>query len=760
LNEGIRVLLSSNPHGRAIHRYSVCNPVVRPQAAKIAATHASGVLPIVTEPVRRLGRHLLSFANALLEFKLVSREKTHHAEKFSMLKTKNCLLIFRKTTFPKRSFQIWIAVLLLIPQASGSYLQEKLDSCQDFYQYACHSWIQANPIPADKARWNRFDEVMNHNHQILRALLETGVLNAHVGTSIEKPIDYYRSCMDEKEIEKQDMVAASSLLERIERIANREDLIGEIARLHTIGIPALFRFGPVEDLRNSTTIVAELDEGGLGLPERSYYTSNVPSSKDLLDAYRQHITRMLVLSGTDPDLAGTEALGVVEIETALATVSMDRAHRRDRTKRDHKLSLSEAKLIASGLDLKTYLRVVQAPAFQSLNVTNPEFFKKAGKLVSSVPLASWRAYLRWHLLQTLAPMLPSRFVKEDYDFEARILRGQREIAPRSVRCVELTEATLGDALGRLYAERSFRPEDKQRVLAMVLSIENAMEKEISELAWMSASTKTPTIKKLKAIKNYIGYPDKWQDYARLRIAPGEFLRNTIQVNKFEFDREIRKIGKPTDASEWEMTAAMVDARYRPAKNDITFTAGILQPPFYDSSAGEATNYGAIGSVIGHELTHGFDDQGRRFDEHGNLRDWWRADDNVRFVEQSACFVKQYGDFYLGSDLKTSGELTLGENIADNGGVRIAYRAFERFLAAKSLSEGEKLQMEQKFFLGWAQIWCENETPESVRVRASTDPHPPGRFRVNGTLSNIPEFQRAFGCRTEARMQRSDRCRVW
>jgi putative endopeptidase len=523
----------------------------------------------------------------------------------------------------------------------------------------------------------------------------------------------------------------------------------------------LFGFFPMADMHDATMTIANVDQGGLSLPDRDYYLKTDPKTMETREKYLAHVQKMFELLGEKPETAAAEAKTVLSVETELAKAAMDRTERRDPNKRDHKMSVAELQALAPNFEFTRYFAAVAAPKFEILNVGNPEYFKSINAVLNTIPVADWQAYLRWHLLRSSASMLPRPFVEEEFNFWRHYLAGQKEMEPRWKRCVASTDMLLGEALGQIYVDRTFGVGGKQRTLKMVEAIEKAMGDDIRTLPWMTDTTKQAAQGKLAKIANNIGYPDKWRDYSTVKVVRGDAVGNLRRAASFETQRQINKIGKPVDRKEWGMTPPTVNAYYRPSNNDINFPAGILQPPFFDSKIDDAVNFGAIGSVIGHELTHGFDDQGAKFDPVGNLSNWWSPQDLAEFQKRSDCIADEYSSFVAVADVHLNGRLTLGENSADNGGVRLSYMALQDRLKTNpqtSLIDG--FTPEQRFFLGYAQVWCQNVTPESSRMLAKTDPHSPGQYRVNGVVVNMPEFQKAFGCKAGQPMVSANACRTW
>jgi endothelin-converting enzyme/putative endopeptidase len=646
------------------------------------------------------------------------------------------------------------------PGFDVSAMDRAANPCTDFYQFACGGWVARNPVPPDQARWGRFDELQERNEMTLRSILEKAAAPAARDANTQKIGDYYASCMDEAAIDAKGIDPLEAELDRIGALHDKSALPDELARLHSLGANALFTFGSEQDFKDATQVIAVADQGGLGLPDRDYYLKDDAKSVELRNQYLAHVRRMLALTGESEQQAAEDAQAVMDIETALAKGSLDRVQRREPANMYHKMTKGELASLSPALDWNRYLVDVQAPPIISLNVTVPDFFKAADELVKSVDLARWKSYLRWQLVHASAPILPKRFIDENFAFYGRTLTGTKELRPRWKRCVQYTDNDLGFALGKPFVEDTFGADGKARALKMVAALEKALEREIRDLRWMTTATKKQALVKLEAIANKIGYPDTWRDYGRLEIVRGDALGNSQRANAFEFCRQLDKIGKPVERGEWDMTPPTVDAYYNPLMNDINFPAGILQPPFFDRTMDDAVNFGAIGAVIGHELTHGFDDEGRQFDAKGNLRDWWTETDAEEFQKRAECLVDEYSRFTAVDDLHLNGHLTLGENTADNGGVRIALMALVETLGGKRPAPIDGFSAEQRLFLAWGQIWCQNRTDEVARMLAVTDPHSPGRYRVNGVVSNMPEFQKAFGCKVGSAMVNRHQCRVW
>ena len=647
-------------------------------------------------------------------------------------------------------------------------LDTSVEPCNNFYQYACGTWLKENEIPADKTSWGRFNELDERNRAVLHDILEKAGKDDSSRTSIEQKIgDYYAGCMDEKAIEDKGLAPIQPELDRIAKLKSKSQLATEVAHLHDLGVEALFGFGSDPDFKNASKVIAVTDQGGLGLPDRDYYFKDDPTSEKQREQYKEHVQKMFEYLGDKPEVAAKEAETVFEIETALAKASKTRVERRDPEKIYHKMTTTELAKLSPAFNWNQYITSIDAPSFKELNVAVPEFVQNLQAVIEKEPLENWKTYLRWHLVHSNAPLLPHKFEEENFNFYSRTLRGQKEQEVRWKRCTRYTDGALGEALGQKYVEETFGAQGKERTLKMIHALAEALRKDIKDLPWMTETTKKQALVKLDAIANKIGYPDKWRDYSSVKIVRGDALGNQQRADAFEFHRELNKIGKDVDRAEWGMTPPTVNAYYNPLENNINFPAGILQPPFYDNNMDDAVNFGAIGAVIGHEMTHGFDDQGRQFDPQGNLRDWWTPEDQKAFTERAQCIVDEYSNFIAVKDDKDSkndvhvnGKLTLGENTADNGGLRIAYMALMDTLVGKDQRKIDNFTPEQRLFLGWGQIWCQKVRPERERQLALTDPHSPGEYRVNGVVSNMPEFQHAFSCKKGDAMVKEKACRVW
>ncbi|MDD5544082.1 MAG: M13 family metallopeptidase [Acidobacteriia bacterium] len=646
-----------------------------------------------------------------------------------------------------------------------SAMDKTANPCEDFYEYACGNWRKNNPIPSDQSRWGRFNELAEYNRQILHQILEKASVKDPKRSPIMQKIgDFYASCMDEKAVDAKGSAPLKPILNRIAAVSNRDQLVDTLAYLHALGGAAVFGFGAQPDLHNASVMIAGISQGGLGLPDRDYYINQDPKSQETRQKYVEHIAKTFELLGDNAATSKTEAQAVLAIETKLAEAAFERVKMRDPKNRDHKMNVSELAALAPGFKFERFFAATGAPQFTEVNVVPPDFFQKVNGALESVSLSDWKNYLRWQAARAASPMLSDKFVHENFDFYGKYLNGQKEIQPRWKRCVQSTDQMMGEALGQPYVAETFGPQGKQRMLVMVNALEKALSTDIKDLPWMTPTTKEQAEAKLQAVTNKIGYPEKWRDYKSLRIVRGDLLGDVQRARSFEVHRNWNKIGKPLDKTEWGMTPPTVNAYYNPAENNINFPAGILQPPFFDKRVDEAVNFGGIGVVIGHEITHGFDDQGAKFDLAGNLKNWWSDADKKEFEKRTSCIADEYSSFVSVDDLHLNGRLTLGENTADNGGVRIAYMALHNLMSQDPKNKAnqviEGFTPEQRFFLGFAQVWCENRTPESARVLVKTDPHSPGRFRVIGVVQNDPDFAKAFSCKTGDKMVSENACRVW
>ena len=644
---------------------------------------------------------------------------------------------------------------------SEANLDRTCQPCQDFNQFAMGGWMKNNPIPAEYPNWGSFTMLADRNQTVLRGILEDAAkANAAAGSNQQKIGDFYTSCMDTTAIEADGAKPLAADLAAIEKVKNSSDLQPLIARLQQTGAGYLFRFDSTQDLDDATQVIAEINQGGLGLPDRDYYTRTDEKSVQLKKDYETHVRKMFVLAGDTQEKASAEAKTVMSLETALANASMSRVQMRDPHAVWHKMALPQLKELAPGWSWEAYFRQRNAPEFSAINVSQPDFFKETNRMLTATPLDDWKTYLRWHVLHASATQLSDAFVQENFNFYGNKLSGTKELQPRWKRCSQSVNRNLGEALGQVYVEKYFPPEAKAHARVMVMNLIGALKDDLPALGWMGADTKKAALEKLEAFQIKIGYPDKWRDYAMLAVDKGSYLANERRAIAFENARDLNKIGKPVDRGEWQMTPPTVNAYYDATMNEIVFPAGILQPPFYDPKADDAVNYGGMGAAIGHEITHGFDDQGSQFDAQGNLRDWWTKEDRKNFDQRANCVQTQFDGYEVEPGLHENGKLVLGESIADLGGLAISYAAYEKSIAGKRPPMFAGFTPEQRFFLGWAQVWGANMRPENARLMANSNEHPLPKFRTNGPLSNMELFAKAFGCKKGDPMVREKVCKIW
>jgi putative endopeptidase len=648
-------------------------------------------------------------------------------------------------------------------------MDKSVDPCENFYQYSCGGWLKQNSIPKDESSYGRPNEIIDRNQEVLKAILEKAAAGGAERSSNEQKIgDYYAACMNVQVVNNAGLKPLQPLLERIAGLKSKEELPELTAYMDSVGVNTLFSFGSDQDYKDATQQIAILDQLELGLPEKGYYERKDEKSVKLRSQYQAHVARTFALLGESQAQAAKDAETVLRLETALAGFSLSNVERRDPASIYHKMNLAKLDSSTPAFSFVRFLRAAHTPPVEALNVTTPAYFNGLNRLLASTSLDAWKTYLRWALIRHLpTTALPQALDRESFDFYGKALDGQPEQKPRWKRCVAATDDALGEALGQVYVEQRFSAKDKERTLELTRDIEAAMGRDIEQLDWMSATTKARAKDKLHGVANKIGYPDKWRDYSTLTVNSDNALGNALQAAAFEERREIAKIGKPVDRGEWGMSPPTVNAYYNPQMNDINFPAGILQPPFFDPSQDDAANYGAVGGIIGHELTHGFDDEGRQFDGKGNLQDWWTPADGKQFTGRADCVVKEYDGFVGVDDLHVNGKLTLGENIADLGGLKLAFLAYlDRAqksgvdLEKKGSAEYGGLNSEQQFFVAFGQNWCQKNRPENLRLRIQTDPHSPEEFRANGVVRNLPEFQRAFSCKAGQPMAPVNRCTIW
>ena len=653
-----------------------------------------------------------------------------------------------------------------------------LNPCDDFYKYACNKWLTANPIPRDEVFWSTGSDLQLWSEAVLRDTMEAAATNDPKRTAVQQKIgDYWAACMDESGIEAAGLKPLQPELDRIAALKSKKELTSEIAHLHHLFAGAweqgdnqtnapFFGFNGQQDYDDASKVVAQIDQGGLSLPNRDYYIKTDEKSVETLKKFHAHVQKMFVLAGEAEAQARADAGTVIELEAAMAKAQMDNITRRDPKNINNKMSLAQIRELTPSIEWDVYLKAVKAPASEHYIVTSPDFFRAEEKLLQQHSLEQWKTYMRWHLIHRAAPLLTKAMVDENFGFFARTLAGQEQNEPRWRRCVHNADRDLGEALGQAYVDRAFPPESKTRTIEMVHAIERALQDDIESVAWMTPATKEQAIVKLKEIEDKIGYPSHWRDYSNVKVTRDSYIGNVEQATAFEFERWVAKIGKPVDRSEWTMTPPTLNAYYDPQLNTINFPAGILQPPFFEKGMDDSVNYGAIGMVIGHEIIHGFDDQGRKFDAHGNLRDWWTAEDAKQYDERGKCISDEYTQEVpdAGPGVKQNGLLTQGEDTADNGGVHLSLNALEADLKKQGKSLDDKgpdgWTYRQRFFLSYAYSWCSNIRPEVARLIVTTNPHSLPIFRIDNVVSNMSEFAQAFGCKAGQKMVRANACRVW
>jgi len=652
------------------------------------------------------------------------------------------------------------------PSLDVTAMDRSADPCDDLYRFACGAWSKHNPIPADQSRWSVFAKMANDNQRYLWGVLnKLGDAAAERSANQAKLGDYFASCMDEGAVQAAGLTGLQPLLDRITALNNKRELPALLAELQlAAGNDRLFfGFSAGQDFADATRQIAFASAGGLGLPDRDYYLKRDAKTLKIRNAYEAHVAQVFTLLGESPEAAQAAARSVLATETVLAKASLTKVDKRDPYKTFHVVDAAGLKALMPGFDWAGYQAALgTAPAQARYNVTEPAFFKALGARLKAMSLGDLKTYLRWQLTSSLAPALDNRLVQANFSFYGQTLTGTPQLKPRWKRCVQLVDLQLGEALGQEFVARNFTPELKAATVQMTDEIEAAMARSIDSLAWMSAETKAKAHAKLKTIVNKVGYPDRWRDYAGLAVQRGDFLGNVVRGNAFEAKRRLAKIGQPLDRGEWGMTPQTVNAYYDAQMNDINFPAGVLQPPLYDPKMDEAPNYGNTGGTIGHELTHGFDDEGRQFDAQGNLKSWWTKKDGREFEKRAACVANQYAKYTVVDEIKINSQLTLGEDLADLGGLVLAWEAWKAHMVGKPQESRDGLTPEQRFFVGFAQWDCADARPEAMRVQAKIDPHSPAKWRINGVVVNMPEFEQAFACKSGAKLVKpaAQRCKVW
>jgi putative endopeptidase len=649
------------------------------------------------------------------------------------------------------------------PSLDVAAMDKSADPCIDFYKYSCGAWNKTNPLPPDQAVWNVYSKLTNENQRFLWGILEEASKPSSSRTQVQKEVgDFFAACMDEAAIEKAGGAPLAPALARLAAIKSIRELPAFVAQQHLAlaGGDMLFSYGSNQDFENSSEVISFASAGGLGLPDRDYYTKTDAKSEEIRKKYVEHVQKMLELLGDKPAQAAAEAKDIFNIETELAKASLTQVDKRDPYKLFHKMTLAQLQALSPAFSWSDYFEVLGTPASAAINVTEPAFFQQLQQQFSKRALAEWKSYLRWHLAHSAAPFLSPAFVEANFAFYSKYLRGTPQQRPRWKRCVRYIDENLGEALGQVFVDKTFTPDTKQRAQVMTKEIEAAMQGEIEQLPWMGAATKAKALEKLHSIVNKIGYPDKWRDYSSIEIKRDDFEGNIMRTAVFENKRQLGKIGKPVDRGEWGMTPPTVNAYYNPQMDDINFPAGVLQPPLFDPKMDDAPNYGNTGATIGHELTHGFDDEGRQFDAKGNLKDWWTKQDAEEFTKRAECIASQYSQYTIVDDIKINGHLTLGEDTADLGGTLLAYIAWKHATNSQDLKPIGGFTPDQRFFIGMAQWACGDERQEQKRANAITNPHSPEEFRINGVVANMPEFAKAFSCKVGQPMVRATACKVW
>ena len=657
---------------------------------------------------------------------------------------------------------LWTSTLAQSTGFDITRMDTSAEACTDFFQYANGTWLKNTEIPAAYSRWGSFNILGENNNAILKDILENASKTGGAAGSDPQLIgDFYASCMDEAAIERAGIAPLKPYFKQIDNIGSVKDLQRQIAAMHNMGIPVLFGFGAGPDLKNSTMNIANAGQGGLSLPNRDYYLKADEKSQEIREKFQQYVRNMFQLLGDNEEQARMHAFSVMQLQMRLARASKPPVELRDPNSRYNKFSLAEADKLTPNFSWEAYMNERGVPKVSEFNIGQPDFFKEVNQMMTDLPLAQWKTYLKWMLINNAAPRLSSAFVNESFNFYGKTLQGTKELQPRWRRCVAATDDAVGEALGQEFVKKAFTPEAKARMDELINNLFAAYKERIQQLEWMSPETKDKALAKLATFKRKIGYPDVLRGYAGLNINRDSYLMNDYRSNEFQVKRNLHDINKEVDRTRWGMTPPTVNAYYSGLFNEIVFPAGILQPPFFNFSADDAINYGAIGAVIGHEITHGFDDQGSKFDASGNFKNWWTDEDRAKFEDRASCVINQFSNYEVAKGLNMNGKLTLGENIADLGGLTMAYEAYQKSLEGKPRPENiDGFTPEQRFFLGWAQVWAAKATPEAERAQVLGDSHALPRWRVNGPLSNLPQFANAFGCKRSDPMVKENFCKIW
>lgn len=653
-----------------------------------------------------------------------------------------------------------LTALPYTPSLDTRFMDKSADPCKNFYQYACGNWNKVNPMPADQARWDVYSKMTDDNQRFLWGLLDKYSKAANRTPNEQKIGDYFGACMNIAAIEKAGVGPLDGALKQIAEMKSTHDIAAYVGSQVHEGVDVLFNFGSGPDLDNATVVTAELAAGGLGLPDRDYYFKADSKSQDIRKRYVEHVAKLLTLLGETSTDAQTDAGIVMRIETALADKSLTRVQKRDPYQLKHKMTVDQLRQSMPDFDWDEFLAKVGTPSFEKLNVEEPKFLDELNGQLHNGKLSDWRAYLRWHLVHAQATTLTAAFEDENFNFYSKYLRGVPQMQPRWKRCTRTVGYRLGDAVGQVFVQETFSPNTKAEVLTMTKQIELEMESDIKSLTWMSDGTRNEALRKLHSIVNKIGYPDKWKDYSSVPMKADDFFSDNAAAEAFEAQRELSKIGKAVDRMEWMMPATVVNAYYDPQTNTINFPAGVLAPPLFDPQLDAAPNYGNTGATIGHELTHGFDDEGRQYDADGNLKDWWTEQDAKAFEQRVGCVRDQYAQYVVVDDIHINSKLTLGEDVADLGGTLLAYLAWKHATLGQDLKTVDGFTPDQRYFVGMAQWACGDTRPETKRMGAITDPHSPDEFRINGVVADLPQFGDAFGCQAGQPMRRTNACRVW